>query len=483
MRTRKSLVFSFLDRYASLAIVVVSSMLVARLLTPEEIGIFSVTMVLLTFVSTLRDMGAGQYLVQEKELTHARIRAVWAVQLGLGVGLAGFVLIASRPIAMFYNEPRMHDILLVVALNYLVNPFGSLTYAWLMREMRFDNLAMMRFVSALVGASVSAILAWQGFGPISLAWGSLATTTANASLAVYYRPKDFPWFPGISEIRRVLAFGSQLTFSSIVTVAYQSVPELLIGKLQGLTAAGYYSRASGLVQMFHRLFVDAVGAVCLPWFAKHAREQGGMVEPFLKATSYVTAFGWSFCFFVLALAHPLMIALYGGQWHEAVDATRLLAVAMAFLVPASLCPTAMMSAGAARQLGQATLASALQSVVWAAVGASYGLTGLASAMIMSALFSSLIWVFISSRKLNFTVWTMCRSLWKSMAVALASAIGPFAALMLFGRSPEALAMPLAVGTIGALLGFLLGIFAVSHPLKEEILSVWDRLSIRTASNK
>ncbi|MBK6388210.1 MAG: oligosaccharide flippase family protein [Rhodoferax sp.] len=161
MTTRKSLVFSFLDRYASLLISVVSSMVIARLLTPAEIGVFSVTMVLLMFVATVRDMGAGQYLVQEKDLTTERIRAVWAVQLGLGVGLACIVLLASDPAATFYNEPRMRNIMLVVALNYAINPFGSLTYAWLMREMRFESVASMRLAASLIGAIVSTWLAWK----------------------------------------------------------------------------------------------------------------------------------------------------------------------------------------------------------------------------------------------------------------------------------------------------------------------------------
>ena len=156
MPTRKSLAYSFLDRYASLVIGIVSSMLIARLLTPTEIGVFSVTMVLLMFVSTVRDMGAGQYLIQEKNLTTERIRAVWTVQLGLGFALAIIVLLASHPVAVFYREPRMRDIMLVVALNYAVNPFGSLTYAWLMREMRFESIALMRFSSTVGGALVSA---------------------------------------------------------------------------------------------------------------------------------------------------------------------------------------------------------------------------------------------------------------------------------------------------------------------------------------
>ncbi|MBE0475394.1 oligosaccharide flippase family protein, partial [Rhodoferax sp.] len=112
MSTRNSLFFSFLDRYASLAITIISSMAIARLLTPAEIGVFSVTVVLLSFVSTIRDMGAGQYLVQEKELTTERIRAVWAVQLGLGLAMACVVLLASYPVALFYDEPRMRNVML-----------------------------------------------------------------------------------------------------------------------------------------------------------------------------------------------------------------------------------------------------------------------------------------------------------------------------------------------------------------------------------
>jgi O-antigen/teichoic acid export membrane protein len=85
--TRKALALSFLDRYSGLILHTVSAMVVARLLTPAELGVYSVTMVLLGFIATFRDMGAGQYLVQQKELTEERIRATWSVQLGLGLAL------------------------------------------------------------------------------------------------------------------------------------------------------------------------------------------------------------------------------------------------------------------------------------------------------------------------------------------------------------------------------------------------------------
>ena len=475
MSTRKSLFFSFLDRYASLAVTVVTSMVIARLLTPTEIGVFSVTMVLLMFVATVRDMGAGQYLVQEKELTTERIRAVWAVQLGLGIGLACLVLLASYPVSVFYNEPRMRDIMQVVALNYVINPFGSLTYAWLMREMRFESVALMRFSSALCGSLVGIWLAWKNYGPISLAFGSLASTVVNSLVAVYFRPKFFPWLPGVGEIRRVLVFGSQLTASSIVAVMSTGAPELLLGKLQNLTSVGLFSRSNGLVQMFHRLFVDAVGAVCLPWFAKQSREQGGFVESFLKATSYVTALGWSFCLAVICLAHPIVRVLYGHQWDASVDLARLLAVAMVFSVPASLCQTALLSSGAVTTIARVTVFSALQSVAFVALGAWHGLQVMGIAMVVSTMVSTTLWLRATSKRIDMPLRLLLPAFRKSAAVALLSAIGPALALWFYGPYPEGVVMPLVFGGAGGLVGFVVGVMLFKHPIQEEILQIWVRI--------
>ena len=450
-------------------------MIIARLLTPAEIGVFSVTMVLLMFVATVRDMGAGQYLVQEKNLTVERIRAVWAVQLGLGLALSCVVLAASYPVAVFYNEPRMRDILLVVALNYAINPFGSLTYAWLMREMRFDSIAIMRFSAALSGALVSTWLAWKNYGPISLAFGSLCSTVVNALMAIYFRPKFFPWLPGVSEIRRVLIFGSQLTASSIVATMSGSAPELLLGKLQDLTAAGLYSRSSGLVQMFHRLFLDAVGVVCLPWFARQPREQGSFVEPFLKATSYATAFGWSFSLAIICLAHPIVRIMYGKQWDQSVDLARLLAVALAFGMPAALCQIALLSSGAVTTIARVTVFSALQSVTLVVIGASQGLMALGFLMIPSAAVTAAIWMRATSRHIGLPMVGLLRTLRQSALVALISAIGPAVAFVVYGPYPEVMLLPLSIGVLGGLVGFVFSVMFLKHPLRDEILSIWKKI--------
>ncbi|MBK8578741.1 MAG: oligosaccharide flippase family protein [Candidatus Accumulibacter sp.] len=193
MSTRKALALSFLDRYSGLILHTVSAMVVARLLTPAELGVYSVTMVLLGFIATFRDMGAGQYLVQQKELTEERIRATWSVQLGLGLALALLVLAAAVPTASFYNEPRMLEIMAVLALNFAITPFLAFPYAWLTREMRFGTIAALRFTGSVVHAGTAIGFAWIGYGPVSLAWANTLTTVSGI-LAVWIlaRP-NMPW--------------------------------------------------------------------------------------------------------------------------------------------------------------------------------------------------------------------------------------------------------------------------------------------------
>lgn len=466
-----------MDRYASLVIAVVSSMVIARLLTPTEIGVFSVTMVLLTFTASLRDMGAGSYLVQERELTAERIRAVWTVQLGFGLLLACLIASASYPVAIFYDEPRMQEIMLVIAFNYAINPFGSLTYAWLMREMRFDSVAVMRLSASLSGAFVSIFLAWQNFGAISLAYGALASTVANALMAIFFRPRSFPWMPGISEMRRVLAFGSKVSFSNIVGVIAGGAPELFIGKFQNLASAGLYSRANGLVQMFNRLVTDAVSTVCLPWFSRQLREKDGIGDSFLTATAYVSVIGWLFCIILLCEAYPIIRLLYGEQWSESVALTRLLSVAMALSVPASLCYAALMSVGAVDVVVRLTLFGAIVTVLLVSAGVFYGAFGVGCAAIVIASMISSANLCLTARRINLPLLALGKTLLHSVKTVLPATIGPLIALWIFGPEPDNLVLPLIICVVGGGAGFLFGVLYFKHPIKREL----DEIMIRARS--
>lgn len=450
-------------------------MVIARLLTPADIGVFSVTMVLLSFITTVRDLGAGNYLVQERELTPDRVRAVWAIQLGLGLLLACVVLAACIPVSLFYAEPRMREIMLVVAATYALNPFGSLTYAWQIREMRFDTLALVRFSATVTGAVISIYLAWRGVGPVSLAYGSLGATVVNALMAVHFRPKWFPWMPGVKEIRRVLAYGSQTTGAAIIQTIGGNAPELLLGKLQNMTATGLFSRAGGLVGMFDRLVLVGVTSVALSWFALESRRSGDIAQPFMKATSYVTAIGGAFCLGMLCLTYPVMRMLYGAQWDGAIDLTRLLTVALLISLPSALCTTALMALGHVKPFLRGTAITVGVTIACAAAGATQGLFAIGVWLILANVIRTIYWLWMSKKTLKFTWRDLVHCLALSAVVALGAGIAPVMVYQFFGPTPSQILVPLLVGTTGSIIGFLATIILVKHPLDSELKTVFSGL--------
>jgi len=453
-------------------------MVLARLLTPAELGVYSVAMALLAMASTLRDMGAGNYLLQEKDLTADRIRAVWAVQLGLGVLLGLVVALLSGPAARFYDEPAIREIMLLLALNYLINPFGSLTYAWLMREMRYDAIATMRFTSTLSGAAVSLILAWHGHGAISLAWGSLCGTLVNAGVSIFYRPDGYPWIPGVKDLKRVLSFGARLTGTSILTSLSAAAPEFLLGKTQGMAATGFYSRANGLVALFNRLVTDAVYTVALSMFSQQARNGQNYAEPFMRAIAYLTALSWSFTVGLVLLAHPTMLLLYGEQWLVAVPLTRWLASAAAVSVSIPLCTAALVGAGQLARMLRATLITTLATISAAAAGAAFGLQVLGMSMLLASVISIAAWHHITRQHVGFTWAALIRCSLHSAIVAVTTGIGPLIAVLIYGWQPHSVLAPLSLGISLGVVGFFASVLIFNHPLADEIRRVIALLMTR-----
>lgn len=479
MSTRKALAFSFLDRYASLVLSVGSSMVLARLLSPPEIGVFSVTMVLLSFASTFRDLGAGQYLVQERDLTDDRIRAAWLIQLGLG-GLLGLLTLAMAiPVATFYGEARMRDIMLLAALGFAINPLGSISYGWLMRSMRYDALAMMRFCATLAGTCVSLYLAWRGWGPVSLAWGALANTCTNAAIGVALRPAGYPWRPGTRELKRVLGFGTRLTSSTLVETTANALPELTLGKLQSMTAVGLYSRANGLVSMFARLISDSVNTVAVAVFAKSARESGDVGAAFLRANAYMTALGWSFALLVLCMAQPMIRVLYGHQWDGAVLATRILVLAFAANLPAALCFQALLAVGATGTLLRTVVCASALSVAGAGLGALHSMEAMTVGLAAGAALASFVWLKHTQAVLGFAWAGFARHLRQSALIALCAGVGPLLTAASGGLHPAQWHLLwLLAAAVSALTGFVAGAFCTGHPVCDELRTVSRSVAAR-----
>lgn len=172
--------------------------------------------------------------------------------------------------------------------------------------------------------------------------------------------------------------------------------------------------------------------------------------------------------------------MYGNQWDQSVDLARLLAVSMVFSVAISLCGSVLLSSGAVATIARVTVFTALQSVVFVAIGAWQGLSAVGIALIASAAVSAVIWLRATAAHIGLTLSALQHTLRRSAAVALVAGIGPTIALWIYGPYPEVFVMPLLLGGAGGLAGFLLDVMVFRHPLCDEFTAIWVKLKNRPA---
>lgn len=126
---RRSLVLSFAQRNITLVIGFLSSLAIVRLLTPNEIGVFSIGAVIVSFLHIVRDMGVSNYLIQEEELSTARIRSAQAIMWITSCSIATLLGLSSYWVGDFYSEPGVALTMQVLAVGFVLLPFGAVTVA------------------------------------------------------------------------------------------------------------------------------------------------------------------------------------------------------------------------------------------------------------------------------------------------------------------------------------------------------------------
>lgn len=342
---RRALALSLLERYLLIVISLLSNILLARLLTPEEIGLYSVSLAVIGIAQVLRDFGVGNFLIQEKNLTEAHIRTAFGFTLFIGICFFFALFFAAPSVAQFYRNDQIVQTMHISTLNFLVLPFCIVSLSLLRREMAFKHLMIVSLIAALVGFCTTISLAYADFGPNSMAIGSVAANIAIAISAWLARANRRLLLPGFSEWRKLLNFGGQNTLASVVTTVAMDINDLAIGKILGLTSVAMYSRAQGLMNLFHRDTMAAIRGVAFPSFAKAHRDGEPLESRYITSVTLVTVIAWPFYGFAALYALELLRLLFGPQWDEAAGLVPLFCLAGASLATSNLIMSAVMAVG------------------------------------------------------------------------------------------------------------------------------------------
>lgn len=472
MSVRRALFFSYLEKYGSYVLALGSTVVLSRLLSPSDVGAFSIGMALVGMVAVFREFGVSTYLAQEAELTADRIAAAFTLTVGMGFALALLVAALAMPVAAFYGDARLQFILFILAVNFALAPWGSVSQSLLTRDLRFGVLAWVRLAYGVVSAVVSIALAWWGFGPQSLAWGALCGTVVTGVMSFAAHPHSIKLNLRRNDLRRVFDVGLPVTLVAIVDDLINTVPDLVVGRWQGLASAGLLSRARGLSQMAYQLIARATGPVFLAVFSKRRREGAEVDQLYVNATSCVCAVGWTLLACLGALASPLVHLLYGPQWKEVAPLLPWLCAAAAVFLLTSGAHVLLLAHGGAKD--------ALRAKLWAlpfylgcgVVGAMVSL----QAMVVATLLATVVASYIQARAVKSRVGISMRSQLRPLVTSSLPAISAGSASLMttlwYAGSDVSALLALLTGAVASGAAAATAVAAGNSPLRREILQFW-----------
>ncbi len=472
---RRSVAYSLAESYFSVPLQLISTMIISRLLTPEEAGVFAVAAVFASLASTVRDFGVAEYLIQERELTAEKLRAALTVNLAISWGM-GLLLFAGAPLAAgFYRSEGVAEVMRVQAFNFVLIPFGAVTMAKFRRDLDFRPIFFASVLANTTSFIVATLCAWAGLGYMSLAWSSLAGVVVTVGTSIWFRPADCPKWPGLKGVGRVIQFGKFASGIYIFGQLGKGAPEMIIGRAQDMVGVALFSRASGLVELFHRIVLRAILPVCLPYFAKSCREQGSIRQAYLLFVSYLTVIGWSFFAFVATIAFAAIRIFYGPQWTAAVPLAQILCLVGAVELIHCLSKEALIAVGDVKRSNALQVGVQLSRVAGLCAVIPFGLEGAAWGLFAAAIVGTLGAQLSLAGRIELPFREVIHTCLPSLYIAVVST-APVGLWVLVEGLSEANFLSVAFGG-GVITGavWVLALRCFKHPLWNEITVLLARL--------
>lgn len=309
----------------------VIQLFLARLLLPQDYGIVGMAIVFISFLDVFNDLGMSAALVQKKEeqltLQHYDTAfwtgIVWGGILYLLMGIIGAPLVAN-----FYNEKLLSSIIPIMSLTLLLNPINLVHQAQLTRAMNFKKLALINNTGNITAGIVALVLAFLDFGVWTLVVYSVVR--AVITLPLYFRATK--WYPALiwkkDIFKDIFGFGVYTTGTAFFNKLTGNIDYLLVGKLVGATALGYYTFAFTITNVIRDQLVNIINKVLYPIYAKLQDEKGKMLNIFIKIVAINNFIVYPIIVGVYLFAEFIVPLFFGVKWNDAIPVTRVLCIAV-----------------------------------------------------------------------------------------------------------------------------------------------------------
>lgn len=320
-----NLFWKFAERMAAQVVTLLVSIILARLLTPEDYGLISIVTIFITLANVLVSDGFGNALIQKKDADALDFSTVLYFNIAFSLGLYLLLYVTAPMIAEFYGAgyELLTPVLRVLGLRIIISGVNSVQQAYVSRKMIFQQFFWSTLIATVISAVIGIAMAYAGFGVWALVAQYLTNTTvATVTLAITMKKMPLLAF-SLARLRSMLGFGTKVLSTKLLITGFEELRALIIGKLYSSNDLAYYDKGRQFPQVIVANINTSISAVLFP---KMSSEQDNVerikqtTRNSIRFSSYIMA---PMMMGLAAVATPFVRLVLTDKWLPCVPLLQL----------------------------------------------------------------------------------------------------------------------------------------------------------------
>lgn len=395
--------WKFCERFSNQGITFITSLVLARLLAPEDYGVVAIVMVFIHLASVFINSGFAAALIQKKDAQDVDFSTMFFCSLACATVLYLLLFFGAPLVAYIYRNSALTLLLRVYALNIPLGVCQSIQLAYISRHMLFRKTFINSAINAVICGAVGIGLAYAGFGVWALVCQGLVGTLANTVVLLFL----IPWRPRLQfskeSAKGMLGFGSRVLAADLSSAFFAEVRSLVVGAVYSAADLAYFNKGQQIPHLITNNLSGIMGSVMFPAVANYS-DNLHQVKMMTRRGLRVLAYVLVPCMFGLAaVMEPLVIFLFTEKWAQCIIFGQILSIDTCIAVMESYYVQILKAMGRSDVVLKLELMKKPVYMVLLVVGVMINVKALAIAMLIFDVFALLLDVYYIRKYIPYNV--------------------------------------------------------------------------------
>ena len=427
----------FIEKGAVMTIQFVTLLILSRLLSPQEYGIYGIMLIFISISDLLVDSGFGGAIIQKKNVTQIDIDTLFVTNTGIAACLYVVLFLIAGLVQRFYGVENLSSYLRVLGLSIVFFSFSIVPNSMMMKELRFRKIAIITVISTFLSSVIAIILASHGMGVWVLVLQQVLNSLFLALLLWLLSGVRVRLKYSNESFRSLWSFGSNLLFANLLSTIYNNISSSIVPKISSLNEAGYFNQARRLQSLPNNVIYMSIDKAAFPILS-----QEKTIKNVLTQGRYINRFVFALCsclFPALSLAsQPIIQILLGNEWLESAPYLSILFWAGFGLLIHALYRNMFKSAGFTKIIFKVEIINTLVGLTILLSAVSGGIMLIIYGIVLSSIITACLWFYFANIKFSYSIKQQINDFVPSLLIAMVSFASCYIVSRFFGGSYSSL---------------------------------------------